>query len=74
MPCHPAEYGAHASLAMVSPATAPFGLDAVEVASTQAKHNGLRSWTEKFDERVWAVESAKRYLLAQQLVAAGERV
>jgi transposase len=36
----------------------------------------LRSWAEKFDERVWAVESANGlgYLLAQQLVAAGERV
>jgi transposase len=36
----------------------------------------LRSWAEKFDERVWAVESENGlgYLLAQQLVAAGERV
>ena len=41
---------------------------------TQAQR--LRSWAEKFDERVWAVESANGfgYLLARQLVAAGERV
>ena len=42
--------------------------------STQADR--LREWADGFDERVWAVESAKGlgYLLAQQLVAAGETV
>jgi hypothetical protein len=36
----------------------------------------LRDWAERFEERTWAVESAHGlgYLLAQQLVAAGEDV
>jgi transposase len=36
----------------------------------------LRSWAAPFEDRVWAIESANGlgYLLAQQLVSAGERV
>ena len=44
--------------------------------SCRTQTQRLRLWASRFDERVWAVESANGlgYLLAQQLVAAGERV
>jgi transposase len=51
-------------------------LSEMTTRTSRAQAQRLRSWAEKFDERVWAVESANGlgYLLAQQLVACGERV
>jgi transposase len=50
-------------------------LSEMTARTSRAQAQRLRSWAEKFDERVWAVESANGlgYLLAQQLVACGER-
>lgn len=55
--------------------------DEVELAAIRVRSCGrqvaeLLAWAGEFGERVWAVESAGGvgYLLAQQLVAAGERV
>jgi transposase len=55
--------------------------DEVELASIRVRSSGrqvgeLLAWAGKFADRIWAVESAGGvgYLLAQQLVAAGERV
>jgi hypothetical protein len=46
----------------------------VRSGGTQAEH--LLAWAEPFETRTWAIESAAGlgYLLAQQLVAAGETV
>ena len=48
----------------------------VRVGARCGQLEELLGWSGRFDERVWAVESAGGlgYLLAQQLVAAGERV
>ena len=51
-------------------------LAAVEVRASQAQVAQLLAWAARFEVRTWAVEGAGGvgYLLAQQLVAAGERV
>jgi transposase len=51
-------------------------LDEIRVRSCSTQTTRLRDWAERFEERTWAVESAHGlgYLLAQQLVAAGENV
>ena len=48
----------------------------MEVKATKQQLGELLVWAERFPERRWAVESANGhgYLLAQQLVAAGEHV
>ncbi|MEA2001092.1 MAG: IS110 family transposase [Actinomycetota bacterium] len=47
-----------------------------EVQATRRQTTELRGWAERFPVRRWAIESANGhgYLLAQQLVAAGEHV
>ena len=52
-----------------------FVLDELRIRSCSSQVTQLRQWAEGFrDERTWAVESAQGlgYLLAQQLIAAGE--
>ena len=51
-------------------------LAAIRVRSSGRQVGELLAWASKFGVRTWAVESAGGvgYLLAQQLVAAGERV
>jgi Transposase len=51
-------------------------IDEFRVKASKVQTERLRSWASKFDDRVWAVESARGLgsLLSQQLVAAGERV
>ena len=51
-------------------------LDEFRVRACAAQTDRLRSWAAPFEDRVWAIESAcgLGYLLAQQLVAAGETV
>jgi transposase len=51
-------------------------LAAIRVRSGPAQLDRLLAWAASFSERTWAVENATGlgYLLAQQLVAAGERV
>ena len=51
-------------------------LDEIRVRSCSTQTVRLREWADRFEERPWAVESAHGlgYLLAQQLVAAGETV
>lgn len=51
-------------------------LGAVKVRATCRQVRQLLSWAEPFEKRTWAIESAGGlgYLLAQQLVAAGEDV
>ena len=51
-------------------------LAAIQVRSSRRQVEELLAWAAGFEERTWAVESAGGvgYLLAQQLVAAGERV
>jgi transposase len=48
----------------------------IEVRATKHQVEQLQRWANPFDARVWAIESATGlgYLLAQQLVAAGETV
>ena len=48
----------------------------VRVRATRQQVAGLLAWAEPFEKRTWAIESAGGlgYLLAQQLVAAGEDV
>jgi hypothetical protein len=48
----------------------------IEVRATKRQVEQLQRWATPFDARVWAIESATGlgYLLAQQLVAAGETV
>src|SRR5258708_34959227 len=50
-------------------------LDRKKVRSGGAQLSQLVSWAEPFEKRTWAIESASGlgYLLAQQLVAAGEK-
>jgi len=51
-------------------------LDEVKVRASKVQVQRLTAWAERFEERRWAVESAGGlgYLVAQQLVAAGESV
>ena len=51
-------------------------LAAVTVRATRRQVSELLGWAARFEDRTWAVESAGGlgYLLARQLVAAGERV
>ena len=51
-------------------------LDELRVRSSAIQADRLRCWAAGFEQRTWAVESAQGlgYLLAQQLVAAGEVV
>lgn len=51
-------------------------LDEIRVRACQGQADRLCDWASPFDQRVWAIESARGlgYLLAQQLVAAGETV
>ena len=51
-------------------------LDEVRVRSGPRQLERLLQWAQRFPERTWAIENATGlgYLLAQQLVAAGERV
>lgn len=51
-------------------------IDEVRVRACAAQVERLRDWAAAFEEPVWAIESAGGlgYLLAQQLVAAGETV
>jgi transposase len=51
-------------------------LDEIRVRACSTQTVRLRDWAARFEERTWAVESAHGlgYLLAQQLVAAGETV
>jgi len=51
-------------------------LDAIEVRASARQVAELLAWAAGFEERTWAVEGAGGvgYLLAQQLVGAGERV
>jgi transposase len=51
-------------------------LDETRVRSCSTQTVRLREWADGFEDRTWAVESAHGlgYLLAQQLVAAGENV
>jgi transposase len=51
-------------------------LDEVRVRACAAQVPRLRDWADRFEQRVWAIESAGGlgYLLSQQLVAAGETV
>jgi hypothetical protein len=48
----------------------------LEVRATKRQSRELLAWAERFPQRCWAIESANGhgYLLAQQLVAAGEQV
>ncbi|MFT6290404.1 MAG: hypothetical protein ACJAR2_000992 [Ilumatobacter sp.] len=50
--------------------------DEIRVRSCSTQTVCLREWAERFEERTWAAESAHGlgYLLAQQLVAAGQSV
>jgi transposase len=51
-------------------------LDGLRVRASKRQCALLLDWAEQFGERRWAIESASGlgYLLAQQLVAAGEDV
>ena len=51
-------------------------LDEFELRASMTQAGSLRSWADGFDKREWAIESANGlgYLVAQQLVAAGETV
>ena len=51
-------------------------IDEIRVKATASQLVELREWASGYQERCWAVESARGlgYLLSQQLVAAGERV
>jgi transposase len=51
-------------------------LDELRVRACSKQTDQLRVWATPFPDRVWAIESARGlgYLLAQQLVAAGETV
>ncbi len=51
-------------------------IDKIRVRTSANQSVRLREWASQYDVRCWAIESARGlgYLLAQQLVAAGERV
>jgi transposase len=65
--------GSHAAAAVTSGEVAVAEL---EVRATRRQTNELLEWAERFPQRSWAVECANGhgYLLAQQLIAAGEHV
>jgi transposase len=65
--------GSHTAVAVD---TAERSLAELRVRSGPKQLERLLGWAERFPERTWAVENATGlgYLLAQQLVAAGERV
>ena len=65
--------GAHAAAAVNCGEEAVAEL---EVRASRRQTNELLAWAEPFPLRWWAIESAngRGYLLAQQLVAAGEHV
>ena len=65
--------GSHTAAA-IGPAEEPLGEVRVRVPAAQAEQ--LVAWAAGWPERMWAVEGATGlgYLLAQQLVAAGEAV
>ena len=65
--------GSHTAVA-VGPAEAPLGK--VRVRACPAQAGQLVAWAQAWPERTWAVEGAGGvgHLLAQQLLAAGERV
>jgi transposase len=65
--------GSHTAVA-ISPAEEPLGEIRVRASAAQAEK--LTGWAAAWPERTWAVEGAGGlgHLLAQQLVAAGERV
>jgi transposase len=65
--------GSHTAAA-VGPAGEPLGNAQVRASASQAEQ--LAAWAAGWPERIWAVEGATGlgYLLAQQLVAAGEAV
>ncbi len=51
-------------------------LDEFKLRASSVQAQRLQQWAESFEKRQWAVESANGlgYLVAQQLVAAGETV
>ncbi len=51
-------------------------IDEIRVKATANQLGELQEWASGYDDRCWAVDSARGrgYLLAQQLVGAGERV
>ena len=51
-------------------------IDQIKIRSCSTQADRLRDWANQFEQRDWAIESARGlgYLLAQQLVAAGEHV
>ncbi len=65
--------GSHAAAAVNACEEA---LAELEVRATKRQSGELLAWAERFPERSWAIESANGhgYLLAQQLMAAGEHV
>src|ERR1700687_2708011 len=65
--------GSHTAV-VISPAEEPLGELRVRASAAQAEQ--LTGWAAAWAERTWAVEGAAGLgrLLAQQLVAAGERV
>jgi transposase len=65
--------GSHAAAAVN---TGEEALAELEVKATRCQTRELLAWAERFPTRVWAIESANGhgYLLAQQLVTAGEHV
>jgi transposase len=65
--------GSHTAVA-ISPAEVPLGELRVRACATQAER--LLAWAAAWPERTWAIEGAGGlgHLLAQQLLAAGERV
>ena len=65
--------GSHTAVAIATDETQ---LGEHRVRATERQCELLLAWAEKFPQRRWAIESAAGlgYLLAQQLVAAGEDV
>ena len=65
--------GSHTAV-VISPAEEPLG--EIRVRASAAQAGKLAEWAAAWPERTWAVEGAAGLgrLLAQQLVAAGERV
>jgi hypothetical protein len=65
--------GSHTAVA-IGAAEEPLSQLRVRTSATQAGQ--LVAWAAPWPERTWAIEGARGlgYLLAQQLVAAGERV
>ena len=65
--------GSHAAVAVDEREEA---IGEVQVRATRRQTTELLGWAERFPQRCWAIESANGhgYLLAQQLIAAGEHV